>query len=721
MRIFVLLMLSISMSAQSDGDLIITSVVPDKLTVGKPADLTINGSGFTNQAVALVDGKAHPVQFSSNQKITLHLEPDEVGSARTIMLLVQEPDPQGGTLESAPFKFQVVVDTSRPVINSTNPTTLTAGGGDQALTVTGTGFTNLNKVLVNGTEMATTFNGPTSLTITVPANMAATTGSINLAVASPTASGGRRISSPFAIQIGAAPVISRVAGGVAQVDTSISVPSSIKLRGHLTISTDGIRTRGSCGSNKSATQEGKIWGVQAVIEELTLPGASKVEKMRFPLYVVSGQENTFLLPRYDFKGSTIKINTSGQTFEGQLKANRLGFPIIDFSNLDFTQAGVLLHALQQADAESQVKQQAASATISVSIIKIRVPAAANASVGSTNIAKMLETIISTPDGLQQVLQGGVVSLPESETPGIVIRLSDVSATVSKSVVLDSSALSFDGSNLQLEISDLEHFQSSYENGGNLTLIVDEPCLQFTAAPVFGNQTLTPAITFRYRYDYFDSNIRNYFKLRAEGQTAQSTVNYFQRAQVQVDLGRNLNYADSTTKKSNKSTNPSPLFLSTSLTGTFSLGSAQNPAPAPPTNTNLPYEWRFGGKFQVLLPFLQGLNFLPGSQSRPLISIDASGAGSRMNNVTTAPDFQLTGVFAYSATMQPRFTIDLNGNAAWSNTNRFAGHSSVGYIRMQSRFNLTSDYDFLVRYECGRQSPDYRKSCTWQSGFAFVTR
>lgn len=730
MRILVLLILSVSISAQTDSEPTITGVVPNQMTVGRPADLVINGSGFTNQTTAVVDGKPHSIQFSSDKQLTLHLTADEVGSARTITLTVQQPDPQGGTVESAPKNLQVVMDTSRLVISSASPTTLTVGGGDQQVTLTGTGFSDKNTVLVNGTQVAATFTGPTSLTVTVPASMLAASGSINLAVATPTASGGRRISAPVTIQIATASA-STNALATATIDSTISVPTSLKLQGHLTISTEGIKTRGNCGSNKSATHEGKIWGVQ-VVDDLAFPPASgiaKVPGMNFPLYKVDN--NTYFLPRYDFKGTTIKINTAGQNFEGQIRTNKLGLPVVDFSNLNFTQAGVLLHALQQSDAQSQIKQQVASATIKVSIIKISVPAAANPGVDAGTIGDKLAQIITHPDdpadAIQQLLAGGVLTLPATNFRPL-IRLA-VNSTISRSKVLDQTALAFDGSSLQAEMNDLEHFQASYgtgltpDEGGTLTLIVDEPCLQFTAAPVFGNQTLTPAITFRYRYDYFDSNIRNYLKFRAEGQTSQSTVNYFQRAQVQLDLGRNLNF-----KEGPKSTKVSPLFLSTSLTGIFSLGSAQSqttppgPTPTPtPGNSNLPYDWRLGGRFQVLLPFMKGLNFLPGSNSRPLISVDAGGAGNRINNVTTGPDFQVTGLFAYSATMQPRFTIDLNGNAAWSNTARFAGHSSVGYIRLQSRFNLTSDYDFLVRYECGRQSPDYRKSCTWQSGFAFVTR
>jgi hypothetical protein len=720
-RIVVLLILSVSLSAQTDEPKI-AGVVPNQLTAGRAADLVISGSGFTNQATAVVDGKPHPVQVNSDKQITLHLDADAVGSAHTLTIVIQQPDPQGGSVESAPANLQVIMDTSHPVINSTNPTTFTPGAGDQQISLTGTGFSAANKVLANGTEVATTVNGPTSLTATIPASMLTAAGSINVAVATPTASGGRRISPPVTIPIATA--LANINGtAIAPIDPSIAVPSSLKLQGHLTISTEGIKTRGNCGSNKSATQEGKIWGVQ-VNDDLTFPGTTGVAKvpgMNYPLYRVDN--NTYLLPRYDIKGSTIKINTSGQNFEGQIRTNKLGLPIIDFSNLDFAQAGQLLHALQQADAQSQVKQQVANATIKVSIIKISVPAAANPGVDAGTIGDKLAQIIARPDdpadAIQQLLTGGVLTLPAS--PGRpAIRLA-VSSAISQSEVLEQTALAFDGSNLEAEMNDLEHFESSYQNGAGLTLIVDEPCLQFTAAPVFGNQTLTPAITFRYRYDYFDSNIRNYLKFRAEGQTAQSTVNYFQRAQAQLDLGRNLNF-----KIGQKSANTSPLFLSTSLTGVFSLGSAQTPATPPgptpaPANTNLPYDWRFGGKFQVLLPFMKGLNFLPGSQSRPMISIDASGAGSRINNVTTGPDFQVTSLFAYSATMQPRFTVDINGNAAWSNTARFAGHSSAGYIRLQSRFNLTSDYDFLVRYECGRQSPDYRKSCAWQSGFAFVTR
>jgi hypothetical protein len=56
---------------------------------------------------------------------------------------------------------------TNPTLASISPTSTVSGAGTQLLTATGTGFTKLSQIVVNGVPQATTFVSATSLTATV--------------------------------------------------------------------------------------------------------------------------------------------------------------------------------------------------------------------------------------------------------------------------------------------------------------------------------------------------------------------------------------------------------------------------------------------------------------------------------------------------------------------------------------------------------------------------
>ena len=63
---------------------------------------------------------------------------------------------------------------------------------------------------------------------------------------------------------------------------------------------------------------------------------------------------------------------------------------------------------------------------------------------------------------------------------------------------------------------------------------------------------------------------------------------------------------------------------------------------------------------------------------------------------------------------------MNADGGWSNGARFASEKKFSYLSIQGRFNLESSWDYVVRYECGRKEPDYRKFCGWQTGLILLT-
>lgn len=226
-------------------------------------------------------------------------------------------------------------------------------------------------------------------------------------------------------------------------------------------------------------------------------------------------------------------------------------------------------------------------------------------------------------------------------------------------------------------------------------IVDEPCLQVSLAPTLsGGETITAA-TFRFRYDWFSNPGEHFLKIRAEGDTA-SSGDFFQRLEVKIDGGWNF-------KKGS-------WLFTTGGTSSYSLSRQ---------GSQTKEEWKAGGKAQLYGPSILGfLSALPGAGTKPVASLEFAAAGGDASS-TRKTNFLGTGELGLTSRLNSRLSFDLSGFAGWSDQARFAGHREFGYIRIQGRYNVSKDWDYLVRYECGRKNPDYRKFCGWQSGLTMV--
>jgi Divergent InlB B-repeat domain len=78
-----------------------------------------------------------------------------------------------------------------PTLTSLSPTTVTVGGPDFVLTVTGTNFISSSVIQWNGLPLATTFVSSGRLTATVPASNIAASGTISITVVNPEPGGGQ--------------------------------------------------------------------------------------------------------------------------------------------------------------------------------------------------------------------------------------------------------------------------------------------------------------------------------------------------------------------------------------------------------------------------------------------------------------------------------------------------------------------------------------------------
>lgn len=248
-------------------------------------------------------------------------------------------------------------------------------------------------------------------------------------------------------------------------------------------------------------------------------------------------------------------------------------------------------------------------------------------------------------------------------------------------------------------STLRAAEDQKKSGGQAppVLVVDEPCFQFSIAPILSADQIKPAASFRFRYDYYSSDSSFVFKVRAEGQGAEGG-NYFDRAKFS---------GEGTTLLVQRRAG---WQLAGGFVGDYSFTRK---------NAVTQDEWKAGAKLEAKAPFLRILDTLPGSNAKPTFSFEAAAAGGDGSS-SKSTDVDLSSKFLYTLRPSPRLSLDIKGARAWSNKMRFAQRRYYGYFNLQGRFNLTGDWDYLVQYECGRKDPDYRKFCGWLTGFVLVT-
>jgi hypothetical protein len=229
-------------------------------------------------------------------------------------------------------------------------------------------------------------------------------------------------------------------------------------------------------------------------------------------------------------------------------------------------------------------------------------------------------------------------------------------------------------------------------------VIDNPCYQVSAAPLLnGGSGLQPAASFKFRYDYYAFGDALVIKLRGEGEGSAS-ANYFQRIKV---------------------TGEPTIFLVKETGGLQIVGGGLSSYSFTRPNGNPYSEWRAGGKLELKTPALRLFNQLAGADSKPTFGFEGGASGVDTGIVRTT-DYDFRGKFAFTLRASPKISLDLNSAAGISNTKRFANSRDFAFVDLRGRYNFSSDFDYVVHYQCGRQDPDYKKFCGWQTGFAYVT-
>jgi WD40-like Beta Propeller Repeat len=165
-------------------------LVPPNISAGNSAfTLGLDGSKFTPSSVVFWNGSPRNTLFVSTSKLTAEIFAVDVQNPGTANVVVQTPQPGGGTTQTVTFTIDPVAS-GVPQISSISPKTLTTGGATGTLTILGQNFVTQSTVTVNGVIRSTGYFSTTQLQANLAASDIAHAGTLEIAVVNPPPGGG---------------------------------------------------------------------------------------------------------------------------------------------------------------------------------------------------------------------------------------------------------------------------------------------------------------------------------------------------------------------------------------------------------------------------------------------------------------------------------------------------------------------------------------------------
>jgi hypothetical protein len=157
----------------------ITSISPSSVAAGSPSfTLTIYGTNFMKGMNTQWGSTWVGATVVSPTELTVLVPSSLIASAGTVSISVYV---LGAISSYVPF----TVNPAPPVIYSTSPGMLNAGGAGFMLTVGGAAFTSASTVMWGSTPLGTIYISPTQLKAAVPASLIEYSGSFSISVTSP--------------------------------------------------------------------------------------------------------------------------------------------------------------------------------------------------------------------------------------------------------------------------------------------------------------------------------------------------------------------------------------------------------------------------------------------------------------------------------------------------------------------------------------------------------
>ena len=168
----------------------IEALSPTEIDAGTEGlTLTVSGSDFVQGSKVRLDGADRPTQFESGTQLRVTLSAADLMTSGVRQITVFNEAPGGGVSNAMPFLVRVRVN-QVPTVTAITPPHLTAGSSGIAITVSGSGFIEESRVLVDFEQRPTTYVSPTELRATLTDADAAGGGTLAIRVASPSPGGG---------------------------------------------------------------------------------------------------------------------------------------------------------------------------------------------------------------------------------------------------------------------------------------------------------------------------------------------------------------------------------------------------------------------------------------------------------------------------------------------------------------------------------------------------
>lgn len=166
----------------------ITSISPTVADVGGlGAVVTILGTGFVTQSVAVVNGENLTTTYNNPASLQASIPASDMTAAGPLGITVLNPSPGGGSSNTFYLNLQNPV----PQITSLSPAGEVAGTtGNVNLSVMGTGFTLASAVLLNGAPLVTTLTSSTQLNAQMLSSLFAQGQIYQITVSNPAPGGG---------------------------------------------------------------------------------------------------------------------------------------------------------------------------------------------------------------------------------------------------------------------------------------------------------------------------------------------------------------------------------------------------------------------------------------------------------------------------------------------------------------------------------------------------
>jgi hypothetical protein len=171
-------------------DPILAAVEPASILVDTDHALRVTGEGFVPRSQARWDGKDVTTVVISSTLLWM-IVPRSLTTAGSHDVTVTSPPPGGGVTETRRVDVGAAETAPLPVLFAITPREVPAGSGDTLLALSGSGFTRTTRVLVAGSETATTFVDASRIVATVPASLlAAPPHAVKIAAKTPPPGGG---------------------------------------------------------------------------------------------------------------------------------------------------------------------------------------------------------------------------------------------------------------------------------------------------------------------------------------------------------------------------------------------------------------------------------------------------------------------------------------------------------------------------------------------------